>query len=363
MIRCLVLFFLGLTVLITSFGVRAETVLIVSGPSEGQGWVFLRKTGCYVATPSHVLVPGAGGQVSGMSGYTGEIDQIFRHDTLDLAVAQIRGSLAENCPASGLGDVDGLATLQRISNEGRVVKFERRTGRADGNGDYGIDAIPIEILSLSATQPEFFFQVVGADLSPENAVIRSDSGSPVRMRGQGFGEAGLPLGLVTAKDYDAQEGFDQAFAIRMDAIRRFVEELNLDNRTHVTRKTVTGYSITEYTGVIPDTSCGSLNLEKDAPDCGWRVERGGSYQRISLIVRLEKRMAVSDVMFRFADGTQIDGVSLSVRTDGESWSYDRFCPGAAIGPILSCTLGDWAADELRIVFEADSIELYDIEIR
>lgn len=344
-----------------AFPACAETVQIISGHSEGQGWAFLRRSGCYVATAGHVIPKSDAGQVFRLNGQSAEIEKVFRHPELDLAVARLRGSLAENCPASGLGDQNSLPLLRKISNEGRVVKFERLTGRADtGDGAFGLDTIAIEVLSMTGNAPQFFFQVVGFKLDSNSGVIQSDSGSPIRMRGQGFGEAGLPLGLVTAQDFT--DPSENAFAIRMDAVRSFVEQLNLDNIKQ-TEKPKHGFTIVSTTGLNADPECGALNLEKTDAACGWRAKRGAGVERISITVRLEKQTKVSSASIGFENGDAFSIAAVSARMDGGDWYYPRPCPNTAASGTWTCSVADWLADEVRVEFEAKSIEIKSIQIQ
>ncbi len=357
-----VLFALSCQILaMMGWSANAETVLIETATAQGQGWVFLRKSGCYVATAGHVLTDGAVGEVTGVNGYQATIEKIYRHETLDLAIARIRGSLAENCPASSLGDRDSRSVLKGIIDRGSEVAFERRIGSSiRGEGAYGLDIISVDIKSMTANMPLFRFEVVGFNEFPDKGVIKSDSGSPVRLRGAGFGEAGLPLGLVIAQDYS--ESTEYAFAIRMDAVRAFAEALNLDGISEV-KKSNYRFSVTQYNGQIPDVQCGILNLENEDSPCGWRVQRGDQPERITLTVRLNKRTNISNVTLNFNVSDTVEGVSVSAKTDAGEWVYPRYCAKPAAASTVSCSIADWPADEVRFVFEAKSFELGGIQIQ
>lgn len=342
----------------------AEPALVRAGVSEGQGWVFQDAGRCWVATPSHVLGDSSNAIIIGPDGKQGQSTLIYRHPTQDLAILNVQGSLAKSCPYSSKGDRDTSHVLKRLQSQGKTINFERRVGVDDG-GAFGLDIIPVEVIAISDADKIFTIRT----LRDDDAVIQSDSGSPVRMRGSGVGEAGLPLGLVIADEGAIEDGYISV--LRMDVVRDFydatITNITTSNPFTLKKSQPIGssdisFTIEGFTGETLDPSCGPLNLVKKSSDCGWRVSRKGYGDRPSLTLGLAGVQSLSAVEFAFGDITNLTLFSLQTRVGDTKWSIARPC---RIGDSqnVSCSLGERKADQIKIVFEGRKFEVNMVKVQ
>lgn len=341
-------------ILVAASKANADPALVRSGVVEGQGWVFRSSSGCWLATAGHV-VQDSGVIVIGAGGLQAEGIETVRRADIDIALVRLAGALAKECPASSLGDRDSRPLLARVLHEGREVSMERRMAAQVGAS--GTDFIQVQIVAVSETDPSFTVRPIR---SGEDSIVQSDSGSPIRMTGNGVGEGGLPLGLIVE---DLGHGY--ARAIRMDAIRAVAESLSparLEAKGAAADRHV---EIIEFSGETFDTACGPLVLSRPAGDCGWRVRKTGR-DAVQLVIRPPAPGAtISGVTIRFAPGLPPRGVAIATRNTSantEPWSGDRYC--RVIDPaVLTCELGARAPSLLRFVFEGETFEVTSIEIR
>lgn len=347
-----------LFLVLTSQSALAEPVLIRSGVSEGQGWVFKDKGKCWVATAGHVIGKNSTALIVGPNGKQGQSSTIEKHPTADLAIMSIVGSLESACPFSSKGDRDTSYVLKRLLSEGKSISFERRIGLDDG-GAFGLDIIPVEVIALSESDSLFTIRT----LHSEDYVIQSDSGSPVRMSGDGVGEAGLPLGLVIADESAVEDGF--ITVLRMDLIRDFFEEVSSKKsikRISKERNSRTyGFSITGFYGLNNDSACGPMNILDSNSECGWRVKRDGFGDRPGIVLRFPKTRKVTAVTIDFGVPSDLTLFSVKTKTENGGWSNDRPCFVRNEGPV-SCSLGSRTIDEMEIVFEGRAIEVKSIKV-
>lgn len=331
---------------------RAEPVSVRSGSSTGQGWAFTQNGACWLATAGHVIHKGAGILITGANGVQGQGGQIIQHESLDLAFAQINGSLGHNCPRSTLGDRDTSALLQRLLREGRTIVFERRLGSSEGGG-LGVGIVPVEVVGLSEDEATFTIRILKVE---EDAIVQSDSGSPVRMRGDGVLEAGLPLGLVLADAGGVEVGY--VTVLRMDAVRAAAGQLGQQPRKPdmQSAKASQKFDILAFSGETPATECAPGNLKIDQVPCGWRVRKSGTFP--TLEVGFSEPRALSVVRVVFAPGFSARGVSVATRASTKSgFGPERYCsvPEGAVSGV--CTLGQRTAGRVRLVFDAEETEI------
>lgn len=331
---------------------RAEPVSVRSGSSTGQGWAFTHDGACWLATAGHVIREGAGILVTGANGVQGQGMQSVRHESLDLAFAKIAGGLGRHCPRSGLGDRDTSAMLQRLLREGRTIVFERRLGSSEGGG-LGVGIVPVEVVGLSEDEATFTIRILKIE---EDAIVQSDSGSPVRMRGEGVLEAGLPLGLVLADAGGVEAGY--VTVLRMDAVRAAAEQIGKQAQKPDKQSAKGGrkFDILAFSGETPATECAPGNLKIDNAPCGWRVRKTGTFP--SLEVGFSKPRALSAVRVAFAPGSSARGLSIATRASTKSgFGPERYCsvPDGAISGV--CTLGQRTAGRVRLVFDAEETEI------
>jgi len=336
----------------------AEPVLIRAGVSEGQGWVFQDNGKCWVATAGHVIGDSKNAIIVGPDGKQGQSNAIHKHPTHDLAILSLRGTLANNCPYSPKGDRDTSHVLKRVQAQGKTINFERRIGIDDG-GAFGLDIIPVEVIAISDSDKIFTIRTFRSD----DSVIQSDSGSPVRMRGSGIGEAGLPLGLVIADDGAIEDGYISV--LRMDVVRDYYETLNAKKLHSAQKRNINSggikFTIEGFTGETLDSSCGPLNLVEIAKVCGWKVSRKGYGERPSLTVGLSGIQSLSGIEFNFSDITNLSLFSVQTRISGDAWSVARPC--SLRGQMnVPCSLGARKADQIKIVFEGRQFEILSLTI-
>ena len=336
-------------------GACAEPVSVRSGTSTGQGWAFTYDGTCWLATAGHVIHDGAGILITGANGVQGQGGRGIRHESLDLAFAEITGSLGHNCPRSGLGDRDTSALLQRLLREGRTIVFERRLGSSEGGG-LGVGIVPVEVVGLSEDEATFTIRILKVE---EDAIVQSDSGSPVRMRGDGVLEAGLPLGLVLADAGGVEAGY--VTVLRMDAVRAAAGQIGPQARNPAMQsaKGSREFDILEFSGETPATECAPGNLMIDNAPCGWRVRKSGTFP--TLEVGFSKPRAISAVRVVFAHGSSARGLSVATMTSKKGrFGPERYCSisnGVTSGV---CTLGQRTAGRVIIVFDAEETEIMSV---
>jgi hypothetical protein len=335
----------------------AETVFVKSGRNEGQGWMFLHATGCWVATASHVVIDGAGTLVVGPNGAQAQADRIVRHSSVDVAVLHVAGTSAHGCTSSTLGDRDEGALLDRLRHQDGSMEFERRSGEPGRTVgvSYGVESIPMQILGISDRDPTFTMRPIQA---VKDRIGRSDSGGPIRFRGSGLGEAGLPLGLIISVDNGITT------AVRMDAIRGFVDAFASSGAPN-SSEVPAAYSIAAFTGGTPDTACGPLNVMNRAAPCGWNARRDGS-RRIALTLDLgTDARTISAVIIRFDAGATPNGFEIAtssdVAADGD-WIGLRYCPVRPASHEVTCTLGQRTARGVRIIFDGARAHIREVRI-
>lgn len=329
----------------------SEPVFVRSGVSEGQGWAFQDAAGCWLATPKHVLKEGSGILMSGPDGLQGLGGHVSYHPDpeIDLAIVEIIGDLAKQCPPSSLGDRDTRPVLKRVLAEGRTISLERRIGDIEG-GDYGTEIRAVEVLAITDTDPVFSIRA----LNENDAIFQGDSGSTVRLRGQGVGQAGLPLGLLI----NAYEGYGTA--IRMDVIRNFHEGNSSASALSQSSGANVSASVDRFTGRMDSSECNPVNVLLPAAPCGWRVSRESAYDRPELVLKLSRLTAIKNVVVKYdnvPDGTY---TSFATSKDGQNWTGDRPCTSAA--NIVSCSMGEREATFLRIKLEANPAEVLSVQI-
>ncbi len=336
----------------------AEPALIRAGVSEGQGWVFEDDGKCWVATASHVIGDSKNAIIIGPDGKQGQSTAIYKHPTQDLAIINVQGTLANSCPYSSKGDRDTSHVLKRVQAQSKTINFERRVGIDDG-GAFGLDIIPVEVIAISDSDRVFTIRTLRSD----DSVIQSDSGSPVRMRGSGVGEAGLPLGLVIADDSAIEDGYISV--LRMDVVRDYYETLkttsSYSNKVKFTNPASIKFTIEGFTGETQDSECGPLNLIKNNTKCGWKVTRTGYAERPSLTLGLSDSQSLSAIEFVFGDITNITLFSVQTRISNAKWSVARPC-NVLNQTKVQCSLGARKADQLKIVFEGRQFEINSVKL-
>lgn len=346
--------FCGLLALGLAQTARAEVVLVQSGQSAGQGWVFAHEGACWTATAGHVVLDDAGVLVFGRDGQQATGTEVRRHESLDLAYIRLAGTLATRCPHSSLGDRDSRPELRRLLQEGRVISLEKRVGGNLGEGGYGTDIIPVEVVAISEAESSFTIRPLRAD---EDAIVQSDSGSPIRMRGTGVLEAGRPLGLVIADLSSVEAGYVQV--IRMDVVREGAEGLLSTAKAAKPGARSADFTISEFYGRSVSSDCGPANILSDKMPCGWRVKREGDYPAI--VLALDRPAILSGVEMTFAENA---GTGLVIVTDlsQNSVRNERPCRAAANSTRINCSLGDWQTDQVKLLFVGELIELISVRM-
>lgn len=346
---------LGLTVAcLTALGgqiqpTRAETVYVQSGLNEGQGWVYGHLGSCWLATVKHVVQPEAGVVVSGSQDRRGAGNAIHIHADLDLAIVELVGALGGQCPASSRGDRNAAPFIQRLIQEGRTVGYERRAaGQATG-----LDNVPVEIIALSDAAPLFTIRTLRPQ---QDAVVQSDSGSPVRARGGGIGEAGLPLGLVVADTGAIETGFISV--LRMDAVRAFHDQIAARSGDQLPHSKP--FEIASFFGDTPNSNCSPSNLLSTGSPCGWQVRRSIGEPRAQISLNLLETREVTGIQATFAEGAEAEGVAIRTRLNERPWGAPRYCPTGGI--TVNCNIVGTMADEVEITFEGMTIEIGEISV-
>lgn len=328
-------------------------MFVQSGTSTGQGWVFFDASGCWLATPKHVVVRDAGVLVVGANGRQGFATTLNFHETEDLVLTQISGELASHCPGSSKGDVDSLPTLYRAYRNADQISFERRISDRQ-NDFYGIEIVPLQVVGISESGSTF---TVRPSNPEEDAVVQSDSGSPVRMRGTGGGDSGYPLGLVLSV-LDSDQGVQYIDVLRMDRVRAFHEQLSL--KPAIPALPSARYSIAGFKGETTNSACTPRNLIASNKDCGWRAHRGADADYPAITLRLTEATEVKAIQARLKDAEALNGVAVSVRRIDGKWTDERYCSTQSL--LISCNITPVKGDEVRIVINALRIELLSLEI-
>jgi hypothetical protein len=337
----------------------AETVYIRSGQHEGQGWVFLHPTGCWMATAGHVVgETRAGVIVIGASGASAQGDLVVRDPRHDLAIVRLAGALARACPASPLGDRDVMPMLDRVQHEGAPILFERRNAKAGATSvSYGVEFVGMQVLGISEASSTF-------TLRPErrsgDAIAASDSGGPIRFRGSGLGEAGLPLGIVTeiARDRNGTV----VVALRMDVVRAFFDGTVAQTPKPPERNAP--ISIAAFSGETPDTACGPLNLLSTSAACGWRARRTSAAKPIALTLDVgEVPGAITAVELRFSNHATPQGIAVATSAGlDRDWQGERYCTIPAGRHEVICAVGARTARGVKIVVDGGSVEIIGLRV-
>lgn len=356
--------FVSLLILLAfSLPARAEVILIKSGLETGQGWFFKDGSDCWFVTARHVVSDPNGTLFSGPDGIQGQGTAIVFHpdETVDIAIGKIIGSLEEICPTYGspLGDRNTAPTLKRLINEGRTISMERRHGFNDQGGGYLFEVLGVQVDAMSESEPLF-----SLSFSKRGTLTsQSDSGSPVRLRGSGVGEAGLPLGIVSTVETFGDQTFLNA--VRMDIIREFYEAQTAapESLTLTTSKSPTEetrFSISGFTGNTPDTACGPLNLISPETSCGWKVERNSDGARVSLVIEMDALTDFVGQEFEFTRNSNLSGLSVASSVNGQTYSVDRYCRMSNDAINLTCNVAPRKAKFVRVTFEGEGFELVTI---
>lgn len=289
----------------------------------------------------------------GPGGRQGYSTNTFIHPSQDLAIVKLGGELATNCPGSPRGDVDSRPTLRRAYGQAQEINFERRNAGSDGSYS-GIEIVPVQIVAVPETGTAFTVRATKPD---EDAVVQSDSGSPVRMRGIGGGDSGYPLGLIiSVLDTDSVQYVD---VLRMDQVRAFHEAIVASEPTSQT--TTADYQIAGFAGDTPDSSCSPNNLITRGSGCGWRVQRGADRQFPSITLRLPRQSEIAGVQVVMSGTNGMAGASVAVQRSDGSWSSDRYCPGTA--EQFVCRITPIHSQQIRISFNVQRAEVHRIAVQ
>ena len=334
----------------------ADTAYVRSGQEEGQGWIFAHRTGCWVATAGHVVKdPRAGVIVIGPGGASAQGDLIVRDPDHDLALIRLAGTLARTCPAAPVGDRDVLPMLDRVQHEGSAIIFERREGKpGKTNVSYGVEFVAMQLLAVSDRSPTF---TVRAERRAGDDVAATDSGGPIRFRGTGIGEAGLPLGIVLAVERDKS-----VIALRMDVVRAFFDDTVIREPKPALRDAP--FTVAGFSGTTPETACGPLNLLAAAASCGWRAVRTSPANPISITLDVgEIAESVTGVELQFSVGGTPKGVAVatSSRLD-TNWQGERYCPVATGSHRVTCIVGDRVVRAVKIVIDGRAVQIIGIRV-
>lgn len=331
---------------------HGETAMVRSGTIDGQGWVFLDRSGCWLATPAHVVSNEAGILAIGPNGRQGFAIAVHIHPTEDLALALLSGDLATHCPGSPKGDLDSRPTLRRALGQALEINFERRV-TGGGLDTSGVDVVPLQIVAIPESGTAF---TVRPTRPNADELVQTDSGSPVRMRGLGLGDSGYPLGLILS--VIEFEGDQFINVLRMDQVRAFHEALSAT--ANATPKQSFSFDVTGFTGETMDSGCSPLNLIISAPECGWKVRRGADRQYPSIIVRLSETAEINGVQLALGDTDSLAGASVSVRRSDGNWSAERYC--ATPSKQFACRITPTRGQEVRVVLNAISAEVLSLII-
>lgn len=341
---------LSAVALLVALPASADPVHILAGQNEGQGWAFTGPDGCWAVTARHVVASGTTGViVSGANGRAAQATKvIFPTDTqLDVALLLLAGDLATHCPAAGLGDADETSVLSEILKQGGQLLLVKRLALAtDGKGG-GEEMLPLEIVGLDGAKP----QITVRPPRNDDTIVETDSGSPVIYQGTGLLEKGIPIGIIVGTG-------KYSTVVRMDAVRKVWEAHKPSPATTLHSMK---FKLSSFTGDMDDGNCGPLNLFATGPKCGWKVHKGADNKPISLSVAFPSGSEpISAVTLDFAISSKVSGIAVATSNDDSpdhDWIGEHYCPIEPSAHLVTCSLGDRTAKEVRVIFDGPSLEL------
>lgn len=342
--------FLGLSILCFLPSIAlAEPVIIGSGDYEGQGWIFQHYRKCVGVTARHVVDREIRQPiVIGKDGSQGQVDRVVYHASLDLAVFSIVGGLAAKCPASVAGDNDSRPTLRRAFEDGRTAVYLRRVPD-------GLTPVILDIVGVSEGNSTF---TLSPRADARDGFVRSDSGGPILIQSNRFGESGLPVG-ITFEVIEGSGGEQFIEAIFISEARKILETEFLPNE-RLLGAAANAFSILDFAGKTIDPACGPLNLTKTGQLCGWKVAREDG-PPIAVQGKLAASLAsVTAVEIVLGAGSDVTGLSVSTKSrDDSDWSTDRYCPTYGQNKII-CTISERSISRFRLELEARNLELISV---
>jgi len=303
----------------------AAPVFIESGTEFGQGWIFRNGAQCWVATAKHVL-PSDQGTIATEAGDFGQISNVRRHETLDIAIAVIEGQAAAKCPADTLGYRDSRPALSNASLRGRDLVQQKifhcsaddRAAQTCG----GISNTPVRIDTYGGNDVKFGFYSTGPQ-----AMAGGDSGSVIRETQSGGVSAGQPVGMVL------QANPTSSYAIVFSEVRAFIETLNAkgaEPRKSSTKATAsTSLRFVEFGGALGSPDCGPLNALRPAP-CPFNASPLTGQKTVDVILSTAFPQDISGFSFQFGASPPA-GVEIMVSDADFSgigttpWTSVRYC--------------------------------------
>ncbi|MBV9749962.1 MAG: hypothetical protein JO157_14225 [Acetobacteraceae bacterium] len=349
---------LAVALVLIALGVRAETVRVMAGDSvTGEGWTYADGGECYVVTARHVVVQGGRATLPllvNAAGIEGQgVEPALPPDTLrvggepmDAARFRVIGALSTHC-GDDLGYENLSATLARVKDTGQALYISKVLPHGSE------EIVPAAVIALNKDGDRFTLRPAsGAD-----AIVQSDSGSPVRLRGEAAVEQGLPLGLVTDSLGDGT-----ALVLRMDAIRRWVTASRAES-VGAAGGAGLPLSVVAWSGETPDPACGPANLLDAAAACGWRAHAARSAATVDLDLAVGSGSApVSEVRLTLEPGARLSGMEVLV-PDEQGWQSVRYCPAAPGAAVQSCAFLPRIAKAVRLRLAGFAGGVRKVEVR
>lgn len=323
----------------------AETVRVqVSPDRSGEGWLFSSHDTCQVVTAGHVvagsprplLIAKSGEQAAGRVIATPPAQPKIGGAAMDAVALELTGRLASGC-SDDLGFESLSPLLQRLLRSGSNLYIEKV-------GPHGSSEV-VELL-LTAVNKDGARLTVRLAHPQADAIVESDSGSPVLLRSADALNSGLPIGLVTN---DLGDG--EVSVLRMDTIRAWITSVRAAPAANPVEA---GYRILGWSANTPDPGCGPSNLLDPAAACGWRATPPIGKTRVSLDIEpLDHSLTFASVAVDLGPGSSATGVAVEAQdpamNGADSWFALPYCPAQSNQLAVRCGFAPTKGPVFRVI--------------
>jgi hypothetical protein len=319
-----------------SLPAQAETVLARPDKvTEGQAYVFRLTSGCFAATPVHVIADAAGKLrvpiLMGRQAREGQASDPLQPDPeLDLAFVRVTGALASPC-----GSVEnlGLDNLDSVLPGLKELKLEvARTGAA-------IQQIPVELVTWNEKAAQI--RPARRDQSFDSLMQSMSGGTIVDARG-------VPIGMLVKVNTD--DGVGEA--IRFDHVRKLALQRLQESVTTVAAASAAKaeFRVLEWTGVTSDPT----HRPADVLNGGtWQVEP--VVGRADLTLTSSRQIPLSSLRVAHGDAGAREADVMSIFMKGPAggdWTLLQVCKSATGGGpyLFDCPFAQKELSSLRLEF-------------
>lgn len=312
----------------------AETVSIRLDMSPvGQGYVFRLESGCYAATPKHVLELVGSDSLAqplmrGRDGREGQgVDPVVPDRTIDLALVRVEGPLSNPC-----------GTLENLGP--RNAEYIIMQSRELDLVFWGSAELAHESVTLMRENPPI---VVIVPARAKARLAKGMSGGAI------YDRDGTPVAMLLLVDTSKNVGR----ALRFDRIRRLSEQMfsaqQISDNARATMRRGKA-RVVDWIGFTPSAEAGPAQLLEGRP---WTVVT--SNRRASVTVAFPSEQTVSRVRISFPSGDR-SHMALSSWTvltrmfESDDWLISKSCPLSPLADanVIDCQFVPRTALQVKI---------------